>query len=729
MQPSRRGPEPVAAPVRTVIAEVKTGTPLLRERGIRRGDLLFLLCLGVVVLTLLGLDGVRVYLSADAGHYLADADALFGRGVRESRHLPVYPALLGLLQLLVGDEAAVTLGMLLVIVALVLCFHAFVHGRLGHPVPEVVGTGFFILAPLMAEAVGWHGASMLLALALSLLAMRLVDEALLQPSWRRVTAAGVVCGLVGLTHPLPLALLAQVTVVVAVVLAGRAGWHRWRGSPSQGTSFGRLALVLASIGAITTVLVSSQLNFYAALRSPVSLAFDPSRLALLGRWAFREDPILWMFLLAGGVVLIPGGRRLAGEAGLRLGVWATAVSLVLFSNLLAVGGHSSYTTRYLYALPVTLGCTAAVLVALLPLLPRVRPPRLATWGHALVGIGIVACLVRIGDGYANRLDVALTYYNTMTEQEREAIRWLDVRDGTVAVTPKGGDVVAGTLYAWMIEGLADVRAIGTGQAYLSVLDSATADSLLVERAVSGSSTVENAALRVSASDSPTAPVQIAGLTDGDWFPLLDLSAGVTPATSGSATVAARGGGESGELSLRRAGIEIDSALTDAGSEVVISIRAGPGREALLLAVDPPPFAGNAVVTGNGRRASIVQTVRGRRVVVEVVGEQGVSMSVESDARLGGARLRLDVDGDLSTVLRVRVSGLDRRHRPVVAYRDVDLLRSRDVRYVFTWRETAIASTLDARRCFDKATENDEVLIYEIAPGCRRPSAPSQEVDG
>ena len=318
----------------------------------------------------------RLYLSADAGHYLADADAVFGDGVRASRHLPVFPVVLGLLRFLTDDLGAVVLGMGVVVLVMAAGFYVFVRGRLGAPLAEMVGVVSFVLAPVIAEGVAWYGASMMLGLGLSLFAMRLIDDAVDRPSPWRVVAAGSLCGLVGLTHPLAFLLLAEVCAVVgvAVVVAplragGRAGWRT-----GLRPAFER-ARRLAGIGAVALLVAAPAVSFYTSVQNPGTVAFNPARLASLPDWAFREDPWLWVPLLLGGIlVLIPGGRALNGTTGLRLGLWGAAVGVVSVGNLLLGGGHESYTSRYAYALPVTAGCAAAVAVGLLARAPAPPAP-------------------------------------------------------------------------------------------------------------------------------------------------------------------------------------------------------------------------------------------------------------------------------------------------------------------------------------------------------------------
>lgn len=675
--------------------------------------------LAVAAFTATRMDHLYLYLSADAGHYLADADAVFGHGVRESRHLPLYPALLGALRLVVGDVQAVMLAMVILVLLLVLCFYAFLRGRLGSPVAEAVGTAFFVLAPLMAEAVGWHGGSMLLGLALSFLAMRLIDEALANPSWRRAGGAGLACGLVGLSHPLPLALLSQVVALVAVALLGRAGWRGVRTGRWDWAGLRRGVVVLGAIGAVTAAMVSWQVGFYAELRSPVAFSFDPSRLGTLDLWAFREDPVLWFVLLACGLVLIPGGRRLNGEPGCRLGIWATAIGLVVAANLLVVGGHASYTTRYLYALPAFIACGVAVVVALLTRMIAGSPPSSRGWLGALVTVAVGTSVLRAAGGYAIRLDVALAYYNTVTPDELAAIRWLRGRDGTVAVTAKGSDKVAGTLYAWTIEGLAEMRAIGTGEAFLSVLDGATQDSLSVERLVGGTFVAERGPLRVSTSDSVLAPIDIAGRVGGDWFPLLSISAATDHGMVDARTTIVPDGARPGNITLRSGDLEVMSSFPGSGGPGLdLRLRATPGEGSIALDVEPP-VEGSAVVTTDRRGTTISRTIRGHRVEVRLRGGPVTSTREQYDAQSGATRLHMEVPGDSTSNLSVSVVGLDLDRRPVAVFRDKDLLKERDLRYLYTWRETGTAAVLGDRACFKQAMQNDEVVIFAVTPGCRR----------
>jgi hypothetical protein len=661
----------------------------------------------------------RLYLSADAGHYLADADALFGHGVRPSRHLPVFPVVLGLLRLGTGDLGAVVLGMAVVVLVLATGFYVFIRGRLGAPLPEMVGVVSFVLAPVIAEGVAWYGASMMLGLGLSLFAMRLVDDVVVKPTVWRVLAAGALCGLVGLTHPLAFALLAEVCVLVAAALivppllkAGRKGLG----------AAGRAALPLAGVGAVALAAVVPVAPFYTSLETPVTVAFNPARLASLPDWAFREDPWLWVPLLLGGiVVLVPGGKALNGRTGLRLGLWGAAVGVVSVGNLLLGGGHESYTTRYAYALPITVGCTTAVVFGLLSRVPSSADARSRRAIHALVGVAVVALSLQVGHSYFQRLTVAVPYYNLITDDEMQGIRWLDSRPGTVAVSPKGGDKVAGALYAWMIEGLAHVRAFGTAEGFVNLLAEARAESTDVERLLAGGVVVESGNLRLSASEATAAPLEVQGKIDGDWFPLVTLSAGperVDPMPV--PTVEAAQPGDRASLVVDYGSLEVRVSMpSDGGKDGELAadvVRVGDA-DAVTVDVDPPPFAIGVGLEAEANRGTLSRKVHDKRVDVRMEAAGDTKAQVEEDVRSGTARLHLE-GGAGGVGLQLRVDGLDRVAGPTTVLRDTDIIQRRDFRYVYTWRATGLPPILASRKCFSQAMANDEIVIFEVLTDCQ-----------
>lgn len=89
--------------------------------------------------------------------------------------------------------------------------------------------------------------------------------------------------------------------------------------------------------------------------------------------------------------------------------------------------------------------------------------------------------------YNERLKAAIGYYNTTTTDEISAIEKLSTMgSGTVIVTAKGADRSAGTLYGWIVEGVARRKAVGPGEPYIFLLQKARDDSLNAERVLAGS---------------------------------------------------------------------------------------------------------------------------------------------------------------------------------------------------------------------------------------------------
>ena len=728
-------------PPRTAVAPASVAVPLLdpklpsaptdervsgndRYGGLTGGGVALGVGLAAVCLTLAQLGKVPLYLSADAGHYLADADALFGHGVRDLRHLPVFPLLLGIVRLFVGDIEAVGIAMGLVLISLVVGFHVFIRGRVATSLVAAAGMTFFVLSPMFAEGVGWYGGSMLLGLALALVSMRLIDDAMRSPTPRRIAIAGMSSGLVGLTHPLSLLLLAQ---AVAVVVGGLWVRHvialRRHGRSSDVPLLGQV-LVLAKVTAIGAAMTFPAMNFYTEVESPLSIAFNPLRLTTLGRWAFREDLALWMTLLALSLsLLVPGAWLLNGDAGFRMGLWAFGFSAIPIVVIVIARGHPSYTTRYLYALPLTLACTVSVTVGLLArsIGWRKIPPG-AVPAAVLVAVSLLVAVpltgLRVGQTFVRRMDVALPYYNTVTSEELSAIRWLGSHPGTVAVGSKGGDKVAGTLYAWRIEGLARSRAIGTGEAFLSTLPKAHRDSLDIDRLASGTITLENARLRIGANEGSLAPVEISGSIDGDWFSLATLYVGPRTDLAARSTVAMDQG--SAVLSLEEEGLELEASTAasgDAGS-IDLTVRSRADHDVLSLDLRPSQFAANTLLRTEGGRATLERTIRGRTVRMQIEGGEGLAARVDEDVRAGAARIHLETAASTEMKLSMQITGVDTLEAPTQVYTDVRLLQQHDVRYLFTWRESAPAALLE-RRCFAPAYENTEVVILRVTDDCLR----------
>src|SRR5207249_510698 len=125
--------------------------------------------------------------------------------------------------------------------------------------------------------------------------------------------------------------------------------------------------------------------------------------------------------------------------------------------------------------------------------------------------------------YSKRLQVALPYYNNVTANELSGIQWLKGKKGRALVTAKGVGLNAGTQYSWLIEGLSRVRAYGTGEGYLSVLPVAVGETNDAERILSGNDIIETEVLRAAQRSDNRSQIDLFGLMDATWQPLISIS--------------------------------------------------------------------------------------------------------------------------------------------------------------------------------------------------------------
>jgi hypothetical protein len=678
--------------------------------------LLVAAAVAILGLTLIQVEKVPVYLTADGGHYLADADAVFGNGVRELRHLPAFPLVLASVGLFAGDLLAIRIAMALVMAGLMAAFFFFVRGRTGSRLAEATGTIVFVLAPVYAEAVGWYGMATLLGGALSLVAMRLIDDSMAEPSARRIIATGIVCGVVGLTHPHSFVLLFEITVLSLTIVAlaaarARRGTRFWTGYEAR-----RRVLAAAGIAVVTAATVLPGAAFYAALRNPQTIEVDLGRLSLVWDWAFRDGKVLWLGLLASLVLSMPVAKRLRGGSGVRLVVWAGAAAVVVVANLVGLGGHPSYTTRSLYLLPVAPAVAAAVLVAAIV---RATSRRSHTGGFVLlVGpLVAVAFVAWAASAYSTRLGAAIPFYNTVTEAEWDGMERLTGISGTAVVATKPGDPNAGTYYAWMIEGIADVAAAGPSEPWLHLLEGPRRASLEAERLVSGSHGIETPSLRVAVTEGTSEPIAVYGRGEGSW----NLLAEVTLRGPGGQPTALREVAidhGSGALTIfADAGGTVTLGLGIGTAELHVSVPAGASAPLQDLVVAPSESTTSMTILADG--AHIAQQVTGRSIDMQLDGVEGLDLDAGRDPDNGLPTLVATAEEGSAITLRISVSGTDGPDGPIRTFVDTDSAQALDVASVFAWLSSRTAARLFADECYEAVFTNAEVVIFERSHICER----------
>ena len=379
-----------------------------------------------------------MYLGRDAGEYLARSHRIFGNEHGEAGYLPVVPLLVRVARVAFDDLTSVRVTIVVLVALIAVAMTYAVGERLRSRPAAFVGAVAAGLSPLVAEAVGWYGAATLLSLALLAAVLRPLDELFRRPAPRPLAVSVVLAALLALTHPFWLVVAGQVAVVAWALFAGGSALAP-RSVPSVARGRGALALAIVAGAALAAVLAARA--FYSALHYSTQIEPSTRSLGLLTDFAFRDARWVGVVVGALAVVAVPVGRRAAGEDGARLGVWATALAVVVLADLVLLSGSPEYTTRILYALALVAGLAFATVVAL----PRHR---------ALTAVTVATVLGVVAVVFDRRADVAVPFYNRVTDDELHALYFLKHTPRPGAVLVATSDVDERRYFGAMIAGLA-----------------------------------------------------------------------------------------------------------------------------------------------------------------------------------------------------------------------------------------------------------------------------------
>ena len=380
-------------------------------------------------LTRQAVHAVAVYLSVDASVYLSRSRSVFRTEPGEVGYLPAVPLMVRIARGVAGDLSALRITMYALVILLAIAFAVFARDRLAAPAPVAVGAAAMAFSPMVAEAVGWYGAGMLLGLALLVVALRPLDAAFRNPAPRPFVLAGLALAAIALTHPFWLLVAAQ---VVAVAWLGFAALSVWR-PDGNAMPLRRTAIGLAGIAALGGLGVLARAGFYSDLDYATSIRPSTAGLRLLMDFALRDARWFGIVIVAGIVA--------AAVVGGRTGVWAAAATVVVLADLVLLHGTADYVTRVLYALPLLSGIAVAALVAI------------AGARNQWLGIGVAVVLLAVcATIFRDRLDVAVPYYNRLTDGQRHAVQFLKNRDGAVLVATFDPEMA--DYYSAVIDGIA-----------------------------------------------------------------------------------------------------------------------------------------------------------------------------------------------------------------------------------------------------------------------------------
>ena len=480
----------------------------------RDWDIIFVAALTLpVALVALAVGRVDVYATADAGISLANADSLVGRGIRPTGHLPVFALLTNVTRLFSSDLATFRVLAVFVSFALALAFYVFVRNRTNAPVAEVGGALLFAAAPTTAEAVGWYGLTMLLGIALAVLAFRTIDDWLRTPSLRRAAVAGTLAILTSLTHAVPFLWFLQ-TAGLFVVGHVVALWLRG-GRDTHADRLRRLARSAPILAAFVAVSLAVILANSSRLESAVGLSLDLDNLRLVSSFGFRNSA-LWLLGLGFGLI---GAPLLAARDGknLRLAGWGACAGWVALADLVLLRGNQTYENRQVYLLAVCVCAGFTVFAARGVQFVRARNP---LPGAAIIAAAVVVLAVS-GPAFADRLHQATDFYNRVSTDEIAGLRWIDERNGALFVAPSDDDFYDGTTISWLAQGMARQRAISATEGYRNLIESDRRDSDDAALVLAGDTTRVEGNLAIGRR-TWNSEMLVLGRYDHSWLPLATL---------------------------------------------------------------------------------------------------------------------------------------------------------------------------------------------------------------
>ena len=689
----------------------------------------------LVWLTIARLTGsVSLFLSPDGGHYLTDADALLGEGVRPLAHPPAFPALVAATHGLVGPvgqvQIALALSLWLLIVSLYLLCRQFAGVA-----ASVVGAGVGATFPAIAELLAWNGGATLLATAFLALALAASERWFRTRSpWAALAVGGAAAGAL-LAHPF-VAVVAFFCVgvrwMVELVAVRHTSSFRFRRSPFSPAQGALVALPVAL--ALPVVL-----PYYAAVETDAGVRFGVPRLGGVWdtlTWGLREQGSLLLLFLVFLLAMFFGGRASASLAG-SLGL----VYLVVSS---ASRADPSYRTRVAYLLPI-LGSVGMAL-----LWRRYAPsviPRLTTNPRRQPGVELAVALVAImvfaSLGFLPRIPRAAAFYQRLDPVDVVALRSLETTHGLVATSWNQNAYGNGISNSWYVEGLAHRRAAGPTDPALSTLTREKVDGAAMQQFFSGEAGVENGALQLSIG--PQSGINTPGvqaMIDGMYRPVLyvndavsgyppplgrgakadrDLAAAAavthTVTRSGISGTFAPPAGTPTQLTMH-AQLDAGSVAFDyrpvAGDAELLSIRLFPGygvlwrdvradRRGLTFVSDPFSLTGVSTAGARGSRVTISALGSTRLHYVERDPQFGLQ-SVELTGGRGRARFRVHVrsEGPLHPPRR-----FDQR----------SLIRRYDITNVVLWKDTGWKFRFASPACFVQTEETKRLLVFNVRRPC------------
>jgi hypothetical protein len=638
---------------------------------------------------------VDLHLPPDGAHYIGDADALIGRGVRELRHPPAFPALVALAMPFAGRADsfawAMTAAMALLPVSLyVLARRWFSFG------PSLIGAVTASLLPVIGELYSWGGGATLLGTVLLIFALA-VMEAWIDRGGKRGFLLGACLAAIALTHALPLAMAVVILAVrwVVLLISQRrltAGWDPlgWRG--------------IASVLVVSVPVLLLVLPLHQGPSTSIGIPRAPTAWSLLV-WAVGNEQIFWII----GILSIVG-LQLSGRPGVVVYGATCLAMIILYPALL--DADVTYANRAEYLGPIVIALGIASLATFVRDRGSGRLPVLARPALAV----IVALFVVAATAYVPKVQAAAPYYNPwLSRRDLRLLGSMAGDDGVVATSWRSNVFTDGVQLAWYVEGLATRRAYGPADDTLSNIEDQFEGGLDMQRLFAGTDVIENGAVQVAAAlIGSSSDLSIQVRSDGFNYPFL-----VVRSLSG------RFPRHPEAISSEIDGDRLLSTFEDDRGRAVFERKASLDGNAVLLRYDTAPASDGGrwmidLAASPGLAWSdlrqLEHRVQGR---VNINGEtQRFSVTAETETDVGivqdptGTVIRVEGPRSRAIEFEVRVTS-DPEPGRVVAFEQEALLREYEVSSVLVARDTGVLPRFDVDPCYERVRHSRSLMLYGV----------------
>lgn len=457
--------------------------------------------------------------SPDYGNYLTQVDIINGHDLRGYglRYNPLFFLLLDVVLKFFDEFTALKVTASLVFSIIGVPFFLLVRKLSSSNLAGLISTWFFVFFEGFSEMIAWGGNPNFLGFSFMLLTLFFLFSAMEEPSKKNILLTGFFLSLVIGTHFL-VAFFLIFSLLLFIILAYIFN-RRSRSTIVKvllASSFVGVVFSLPYCLVYQTFLTQSSTDLFRLdfLRQVSELAYGLS-------WMFRTQALVMVIIAALGIFALSRYFKENKNIGLAL------TCLFLAPFLLAL--FTEEPGRWFLFLPIPMMlCFGLYLKNLFIAIKEARKEILLL---TLCFILIISADTTVSS--ISRLEGAIDYYQTIGNDEIQALTWIKENTASNAVFATSGpskfsvgETGQGNCYGWWIEGFSERKSIFTSLPKWYTYKDERQQVLTANRIFAGTYIFEDCNIRVSeAFPASMSNPEIATLIDGDYHNLLHLNDG------------------------------------------------------------------------------------------------------------------------------------------------------------------------------------------------------------